>query len=78
MPDCKPLDTPIAKGDKLSLNQCPKNTLEIQEMQKFLYAQVVGSLMYGQVCSRPYIAYITGVLGRYMSNQGITHWKVEK
>ena len=23
--DCKPLYTPIAKGDKLSLTQCPKN-----------------------------------------------------
>ena len=51
MHDCKPLDTPITKGDKLILHQCPKSTLEIQEMQKFLYAQVVGSLMYAQVCS---------------------------
>ena len=32
MQDCKPLDTPIAKGDKLSLIQCPKNALEIPEM----------------------------------------------
>ena len=32
MQDYKPLDTPIAKGDKVSLNQCPTNTLEIQEM----------------------------------------------
>ena len=64
MQDYKPLDTPIAKGDKLSLNQCPKNTLEIQEIQKVLYAQVVGSLMYAQVCSRPDIVYIVRVLGR--------------
>ena len=78
MQDCKPLDTPIAKGDKLSLNQCPKNALEIQEMQKCPYAQVVGSLMYAQVCSRPDIAYIVGVLGRYMSNPGMAHWKARK
>ena len=49
MQHCKPLDTPIAKGDKLSLSQCPKNALEIPEMEKFLYAQVVVSLMYAQV-----------------------------
>ena len=49
MQDCKPLDTPIAKGDKLSLSQCQKNALEIPEMKKFLYAQVVVSLMYIQV-----------------------------
>ena len=38
MQDCKPLDTPIAKEDTLSLNQCPKNALKIQEMQKCPYA----------------------------------------
>ena len=63
MQDCKLLDTPVAKEDKLSLNRCPKNTLEIQVMQKFQYAQVVGSLMYAQVCSRLDIPYIVGVLG---------------
>ena len=75
---CKPLDTPIAKRDKPSLNQCPKNTLEIEEIQKFPYAQVIGSLMYAQVCSRLDIAYIAGALARYMSNPGMTHWKVAK
>ena len=49
MQDCKPLDTPIAEGDKLSPTQCPKNSLEILEMETFLYAQVVVSLMYAQV-----------------------------
>ena len=76
--DCKPLDILISKGDKLSLIQCPKNTLEIQEMQNFPYAQVVGSLMYAQVCSRPDIAYIVRVLGRCMSNPGMTHWEAAK
>ena len=78
MQDCKPLDTPVAKGDKLILNQCPKNALEIQEMQRCRYAQVIGSLMYAQVCSRPDIAYKVGVLGRYMSNAGMAHWKAAK
>ena len=63
MHDCKLLDTRIAKGNKLTLKQCPKNTLEIQEMQKFPYTQVVGNLMYVQVCSQSDIAYIVGVLG---------------
>ena len=49
MHDYKPLDNPISEGDKLSLNQCPKNALEILEMEKFIYAQVVVSLMYAQV-----------------------------
>ena len=49
MQDCKALDTPIAKGDKLSLSQYQKNALEIPKMEKFLYAQVVVSLMYVKV-----------------------------
>ncbi|RVW63673.1 Retrovirus-related Pol polyprotein from transposon TNT 1-94 [Vitis vinifera] len=48
MQNSKPGDTPIAKGDKFSLNQCPKNSLESQEMQKIPYASAVGSLMYAQ------------------------------
>jgi hypothetical protein len=34
--------------------------------------------MYGQVCTRPDIAYITGIFGRYLSNPGMNHWKAAK
>ena len=78
MQDSKPGDTPVAKGDKFSLNQCPKNNLEVKEMQKIPYASAVGSLMYAQVCTRPDIAYIIGMLGRYLSNPGMDHWKAAK
>ena len=78
MQDCKPGNTPVAKGDKFSLNQCPKNDFEEKEMQKIPYSSVVGSLMYAQVCTRPDIAYITGMLGRYLSNPGMDHWKAAK
>ncbi|KAL9249770.1 Retrovirus-related Pol polyprotein from transposon TNT 1-94-like protein [Drosera capensis] len=46
MQDYKPGDTPVTKGDKFSLNQCPKNGFETKEMEKTPYASVVGSLMY--------------------------------
>ena len=78
MQDCKPGDTPVAKGDKFSLNQCPKNDFESKEMQKIPYASAVGSLMYAQVCTCPDIAYIVGMLGRYLSNPGMDHWKAAK
>ncbi|KAL9268686.1 Retrovirus-related Pol polyprotein from transposon TNT 1-94-like protein, partial [Drosera capensis] len=78
MQNSKPGNTPVAKGDKFSLNQCPKGNLEIQEMQEVPYASAVGSLMYAQVCTRPDIAYIVGVLGRYLSNLGMDHWKAAK
>ncbi|RVW39334.1 Retrovirus-related Pol polyprotein from transposon TNT 1-94 [Vitis vinifera] len=78
MQNSKPGDTPVAKGDKFSLNQCPKNSLESQEMQKIPYASAMGSLMYAQVCTCPDIAYILGMLGRYLSNPGMDHWRASK
>ncbi|RDX83544.1 hypothetical protein CR513_35523, partial [Mucuna pruriens] len=78
MKDSKPGDTPIAKGDKFSLKQCPNNDLERNEMQKIPYASAVGSLMYAQVCTRPDIAFVVGVLGRYLSDPGMQHWKTVK
>ena len=47
-------------------------------MQKIPYASAIGSLMYAQVCARPDIAYIVGMLGRYLSNSGKDHWIVAK
>ncbi|KAJ4710363.1 Retrovirus-related Pol polyprotein from transposon TNT 1-94 [Melia azedarach] len=78
MQDCKPSDTPVAKGDKFSLKQCPKNDIEKMEMQKIPYASAIRSLMYAQVCMRPDIVYVTGMLGRYLSNPGVDHWKAAK
>ena len=34
--------------------------------------------MYAQVCTRPNIAFIVGMLGRYMSKSGVDHWKAAK
>ena len=72
MKDCKPGDTSVAKGDKFSLSQCPKNDLQVKEMQKIPYASAVGSLIYAQVCTRPDIAFIVGMLDRYLTLGWIT------
>jgi len=45
--DSKLGDTPIAKGDKFNLKQCPDN--ERIGRQKILYSSTMGSLMYTQV-----------------------------
>ncbi|RDX79919.1 hypothetical protein CR513_39594, partial [Mucuna pruriens] len=75
MKDSKPGNTPIAKGDKFSLKQCPNNDLERNEMQKILYALVVGSLMCAQVCTRPDIAFVIGVLGKETKRYMLTYQK---
>ncbi|XP_048493951.1 secreted RxLR effector protein 161-like [Beta vulgaris subsp. vulgaris] len=76
LPDgVKAIGSPIVKGDQFSLNQCPRNDIEREQMKNVPYASVVGSIMYAQVCTRPDIAYVVGVLGRYQSNPGPGHWK---
>lgn len=42
------------------------------------YTSVLGNLMYALVCTRPNIACIVGVLGRYQSNLGNDHWITTK
>ncbi|KAL5851084.1 hypothetical protein ACOSQ3_006202 [Xanthoceras sorbifolium] len=78
MKDCSPSVAPIVKGDRFNLNQCPKNDLEREQMKNIPYASVVGSLMYAQVCTRPDISFVVGMLGRYQSNPGLDHWKAIK
>jgi hypothetical protein len=34
--------------------------------------------MYAQVCTRPDLAFTTGMHGRYQKNLGIDHWKAVK
>ena len=68
----------VVKGDKLSNEQCPKNDLEKDVMKTIPYASAIGSLMYAQVCTRPDIAFIVNVLGRYFSNLRRDHWVAAK
>ncbi|XP_042952175.1 secreted RxLR effector protein 161-like [Carya illinoinensis] len=78
MKSCSSLDTPISKGDKFSLSQCPKTEWDPKEMTKIPYASVVGSLIYAQICTRPDISVAVGMLGCYQSNPGMSHWKAAK
>ena len=55
-----------------------KTDLEREQMKKIPYAFAVESLMYAQVCTRPDIAFVVGMLGRYQSNPGLDHWRAAK
>jgi hypothetical protein len=67
----KPTPAPIVKGDSFGKFQCPKNQYEIDQMKVVPYASAVRSLQYAQVCTRPDLAFVTGILGRFQSNPGI-------
>ena len=68
----------MSKGKALSLNMCPKNPQEREEMSRVPYASVVGSLMYAMMCTRPDICFDVGHFSRCQSNPGREHWKAVK
>ena len=47
-------------------------------MKIFRYSSTVGSLMYAQVCTRPDIGFVVGVLGRFMINPRLIHYQAVK
>ena len=71
----KPVSSPLAIHLNISKEMCPKTQEEIEYISKVPYSSIVGSLMYGMVCTRPYIAHAMGVVSRYMNNLGKEHWK---
>ncbi|WJZ87404.1 hypothetical protein VitviT2T_006786 [Vitis vinifera] len=78
MHNCSSTRAPVVKGDKFSKTWCPQNDDEKEEMRTIPYSSLVGSLMYAQVCTRPNIAFIVRMLGRYLSNPESQHWKTAK
>jgi hypothetical protein len=78
MHKCSTMPAPVVKGNKLGTFQCPKNKYESDQMKSIPYAHVVGSLMYAQVCTRPGIVFVTGLLGRFQTNPESKHWETIK
>jgi hypothetical protein len=62
MHECSTTPVPFMKRDKLGTFQNPRNQLEISEMKLVPYTSAVGSIMYAQVCTRPDLAFVTGLL----------------
>jgi hypothetical protein len=43
-------------------------------MKSVSYVSAVKSLMYAQICTRPHLTFVTGMLDRYQKNPGTSHW----
>ncbi|KAL1209293.1 Retrovirus-related Pol polyprotein from transposon TNT 1-94 [Cardamine amara subsp. amara] len=72
MHTCNPIDTPIAKGEGLSLNMGPKTPDEKREMEKVSYASTMGSLISNLHLTRYSDANWTGDLDEHRSTSGYT------
>ncbi|XXG84444.1 hypothetical protein AAC387_Pa10g1957 [Persea americana] len=79
MANASPVETPIDKGCKLSVMQCPQTDADTKRMASIPYASAVGSLMYAMLsCTCPDICYAVGLVSRFQSNPGIAHWNAVK
>ncbi len=61
---------PLGTGEKLQRDGEPL------DMVRYPYSEVVGSLLYLSVCTRPDIAQSVGALARYMSAPSVEHWRL--
>lgn len=74
MSDCKIVKTPIESGMKLVKPQ-DENYIPPRELP---YRELIGSLMYLAVCTRPDIAYAVSYLSQFNSCFDQTHWTAAK
>lgn len=65
MDKCAFGEVPLYKGDRLTKKQSPKNAVEKENMESKPYARLVGSLMYAQICTGPYLSFAVGILSRF-------------
>jgi hypothetical protein len=63
-------DVSMSPGEKVQRDGEPL------DRKKFPYSELVGSLLYLSVCTRPDIAQSVGVLARYMATPTEDHWRL--
>lgn len=67
-------NTPLPPGIILTKKMSPETTGDIESMNNLPYRELIGSLMYLAVGTRPDIAFAMSVLSRFVSNPGEQHW----
>jgi Reverse transcriptase (RNA-dependent DNA polymerase) len=68
MADCNPALTPMEENIKLSIQMSPTTVEGRLEMKSFPYRELIGKLLYLAIATRPDIAYVIGVLCRFVEN----------
>lgn len=68
-------NTPLPPNVKLHESPDPLPDEELRFMQDKPYRAVIGSIMWGQVCTRPDLAFAASLLARYQLRPGREHWE---
>ena len=69
-----PRNTPLPVGIILDANMSPKTNSERKKMEDKLYRSVLGSVMWGQLATRPDLSFSVSLLACFQANPGIDHW----
>lgn len=78
MLDCKSVVSPLDPNLKLSKEMSPQCEEEIAEMKDIPYRQLIGSLMYLSVATRPDITHAVNFLSQFNNAPGKSHWIAAK
>ncbi|GAB2277235.1 hypothetical protein Dimus_039224 [Dionaea muscipula] len=78
MNNSKPVSLPLAAHFTLSKSQAPKTDAEKVKMETVPYLNVVGSVMYSMISTRPDLSFSISLLSRFMSEPGLEHWHALK
>ena len=69
---------PINPHTHYLTKQCPSTITQVACMKGVLYCEVISSILWPTVISRPDTAYAVGVLSQFMQNPGQAHWDAVK
>jgi hypothetical protein len=73
-----PVRTPMVHGEPLSHLMSPFSPTAKARMAGVPYCELVGSLMYANVATRPDIAHAVGTVSQFCQNPGELHWLAAK
>jgi Reverse transcriptase (RNA-dependent DNA polymerase) len=74
MTECNPWPTPLSLGVELTKGQAPLTEADQHFMKNKPYWEVLSSVMYTQMATRPDLSYAVSTLSKFSSNPGKLHW----
>ena len=69
-----PRNTPLPTGITLDSNMSPKTDSERKQMEDKPYRAILGSVMWGQLATRPDLSFSVSLLAHFQADPGIDHW----
>jgi hypothetical protein len=73
MENANAVSMPLDPGQHLSKTQSPSNPEEEEDMAEVPYRELVGSLMYAAVATRPDVSYAITNLSQFLESPGCMH-----